>query len=693
MHSSPLLTSLTEFFEILLRTSGRGALMAVGVLAVQAALRRQLPARWRYSLWLAVLAALLLPSLPSPSINVAPYTETTVLRYAFPAPAVVEQDETLPPTNAAPVPVAPSRLSGWEIAALGWAAGAMILAAFWLSAHALLLSRFKRGAQATSEEIVAQVQECAEVVGLRRLPRILQAAAIESPAVTGFGRATLLLPADVEDRFTATELRFVLLHELAHLRRGDVLLNWLVTALLALHWFNPVLWFAAARLRMDRENACDATVLGLCAGDERSAYGHTLLKLHTVLAGCHRNPAFVGILERAGSLRQRIQHIATYRSGGAAWGIGAALLAMGWLLCTGVELVAQTVATSPVVAPEANLESRLLQRLSSSQQIEIETRVFAIDPSEGSITMGAFIVPHEILGESSEAANSWVLNSEQGKQFLEKLSQTKGVESISVPGIITKHSQRAVIEMIREFRYATDWSEPPGSAVPEPTNFETRNVGVSIEFEPTVALRSSDVDHAVIDLNVVPQLVYFGGMEDGKTPGGHAVQRPKFIDSRRAASSVSVFGGQHVLMVHTMDLPEGNPWEVQPNLKASEVKLRRRTILWLISPRLLNLNTAGSNIASELFKPRDWRLVDAPIEQWVAYFTEQSRALDPLKRGLNLAFGKPATEPRRVTMDLKATSLISALDLAAKAAGMRVQDQGTNTLLLTSDTSKDSNPR
>lgn len=689
MHSSPLLTSLTEFFEILLRTSGRGALMAVGVLAVQAALGRQLPARWRYSLWLAVLAALLLPPLPSPSINVAPYTETTVLRYAFPAPAAVEQNETLPPTNAAPVPVAPSRLSGWEIATLGWAAGAMIAIAFWLSAHALLLRRFQRGAQATSEEIVAQVQECAEVVGLRRLPRILQAAAIQSPAVTGFGRATLLLPADVEDRFTAAELRFVLLHELAHLRRGDVLLNWLVTALLALHWFNPVLWFAAARLRMDRESACDASVLCLCASDERSAYGHTLLKLHTVLAGCHRNPAFVGILERAGSLRQRIQHIATYRSGGAAWGIGAALLAVGWLLCTGVELVAQTAATSPVVAPEANLESRLLQRLSSAQQIEIETRVFSIDPSVG----GAFTVPHEILGESSEAAISGVLTSEQEKQFLEKLSQTKGVESISVPRITTKNSQRAVIEVIREFRYAFEWSEPPGSAVPEPTKFETRNVGVSFEVEPTVVLRSSDVDHAVIDLNFVPQLVYFGGMEDGKTPGGQVVQRPKFIDSRRVTSSVSVFEGHHVLMAHTMDLPEGKPWEVQPNLKASDVKLRRRTILWLISPRVLELNTAGSNIASELFKPRDWRLVDAPIEQWVAYFTEQSRALDPLKRGLNLAFGKPATEPRRVTMDLKATSLISALDLAAKAAGMRVQDQGTNTLLLTSDTSKDSNPR
>ncbi len=139
-----------------------------------------------------------------------------------------------------------------------------------------------------------------------------------------------------------------------------------------------------------------------------------------------------------------------------------------------------------------------------------------------------------------------------------------------------------------------------------------------------------------------------------------------------------------------MDIPEGKPLEgdALDLRKTGEIKLHRRTVVWLVAARLLDPMTQVPGvppwkIARELFQARDWRLADAPIEQWVAYFAEQSRGLDPAGLGLNLVVGKPPAEGRRVTLDLKATSLLAALELAAKAAGMRVEEQEGNTLLLT----------
>jgi len=56
-------------------------------------------------------------------------------------------------------------------------------------------------------------------------------------------------------------LRYVFLHELGHLKRGDILVNWLMALPLVLHWFNPLVWYAIQRIRVDGESACDALAL------------------------------------------------------------------------------------------------------------------------------------------------------------------------------------------------------------------------------------------------------------------------------------------------------------------------------------------------------------------------------------------------------------------------------------------------
>src|SRR5207253_1977709 len=127
-----------------------------------------------------------------------------------------------------------------------------------------------------------------------------------------------------------------------------------------------------------------------------------------------------------------------------------------------------------------------------------------------------------------------VMTNPQFQVVIRALNQKKGIDLLSAPRVTTKSGQRAVIEIVREFRYATQFSPPqvptfsgggsgttvaPAVVTPvvvsptTPTKFDTRNTGVTLEVEPVVG-----ADGAIIDLNLVPQVVEFEGFINYGSP-------------------------------------------------------------------------------------------------------------------------------------------------------------------------------
>jgi len=127
-----------------------------------------------------------------------------------------------------------------------------------------------------------------------------------SPAVTGWLRPRLLIPEGLLNRLTQDEIRFLFLHELAHVKRADLAFNWLLTFLQILHWFNPVVWVALRRILAVREEVCDELVLRRCFPGASRDYGLTLLRLLEECAPRLRFPAVAGVLDDVRTLRQRI---------------------------------------------------------------------------------------------------------------------------------------------------------------------------------------------------------------------------------------------------------------------------------------------------------------------------------------------------------------------------------------------------
>lgn len=165
--------------------------------------------------------------------------------------------------------------------------GLFWLSLIWMTGTALGLLRIFRSVRlsrlAAAGSVSISDPSCHDLLerltmqlGLSRPPRLLESDRITSPVCLGFRRSTILLPSSWRE-WEQAELRSVLLHELGHVRRGDVAWQFLAGIACSVYWFHPLVWLAAWRMRVEREYACDDLVVH--SGEPPAGYARLLLHL------------------------------------------------------------------------------------------------------------------------------------------------------------------------------------------------------------------------------------------------------------------------------------------------------------------------------------------------------------------------------------------------------------------------------
>lgn len=320
-----------------------------------------------------------------PSANRAPTVPYLVTETPAPAIHVAAQARSAP---MHPVMIASAirRLLSWlrvnwrAVVAMLWLSGAVVVISHALTASVWLALRVRQASELHNPSLHRLLESCRRQAAARRSPRLVSAPRGMGPALLGIVRPVLLLPPDLPRRLTTSELRLVLLHELGHMRRADVALNWLLAVLEAAHWFNPVIWLAFGRLRADREMACDEWVLSRAApgarDDARRDYGRAILKLIESLPAGSVPAGAVGVLNggawlRKAQLRRRITMIALFdRSGRRASALGLAVsLAVGAVALTGA-VRADDEAPKPAAEQPARSEAAPDERAPAQQPDE-----------------------------------------------------------------------------------------------------------------------------------------------------------------------------------------------------------------------------------------------------------------------------------------------------------------------------------
>ena len=132
------------------------------------------------------------------------------------------------------------------------------------------LGRLLKQAKPAGTALESLVRDCAARVRLTRVPRVLVADQECSPFVCGVWRPTVVLPRSLEPLLSDGQLEPVIVHELAHVKRFDLLWNWIPQIARMLYFFNPVAHWVAFHVRLEGELACDGWAMaatGKAPGD------------------------------------------------------------------------------------------------------------------------------------------------------------------------------------------------------------------------------------------------------------------------------------------------------------------------------------------------------------------------------------------------------------------------------------------
>lgn len=288
--------------ELLLRILKWSALaggVTLLLLALKGPLDRRYRAKWRYWLWLALAAALvlspapwgdLLPEGAAPAVE-APVTirvpQTTIVvgqgglslapREAWEDRALIVEPAASPDAvqgTREPTRQEPRLLPLDAVLTAVWLAGAAALLLWRLVGSRAFARRTRRWSRPVPEAVAALCDGLRRDMGIKRAVPLAVCAAVDSPMAVGLFRPRLLLP---REDLGGQELEFILRHELTHIRRRDL---WYKLALLlaqTVHWFNPLVWLLVRQAEADIELTCDDAVMAGRCGEDRRAYSETLL--------------------------------------------------------------------------------------------------------------------------------------------------------------------------------------------------------------------------------------------------------------------------------------------------------------------------------------------------------------------------------------------------------------------------------
>ncbi len=252
-----------------------------------------------------------------------------------------------------------------------------VLAAIWFTGALLVLLRLaigtwrvgqlaRDGARVEDGMWLSLTQRLANRLGVSRPLTLLRGDSIAVPITWGIVYPAVLLPQDA-DTWPEERRRFVLVHEMAHVKRFDALTQLLAQLSVALFWFSPLVWLAAHRMRVEREHACDDYVLR--DGTAPSLYAGELLEMvRSIGTPRHERaaPAFAALAMARRSefegrmlaiLDPRLDRKTLNRRGTIMTGVIVALLTLPLAALRPFDQTPPTVATPPVSASTAKAPS------------------------------------------------------------------------------------------------------------------------------------------------------------------------------------------------------------------------------------------------------------------------------------------------------------------------------------------------
>lgn len=208
---------------------------------------------------------------------------------------------------------------GWIVAA--WLAGVALLSLRLAGAWVFVQRMTRVGVMEPPRALADAARRLAAALGVRRTVAVLASTLVHVPTVVGWLRPVILVPVSALTGLTPRQVELLILHELAHVRRHDYLVNLLQTVGETLLFYHPAVWYVGRQVRAEREHCCDELAVGVAGVREYAGALATLEELR------HRAPA-LAVAANGGSLLARVRRLVQPAPRPAPPRLGAAVLAL-----------------------------------------------------------------------------------------------------------------------------------------------------------------------------------------------------------------------------------------------------------------------------------------------------------------------------------------------------------------------------
>lgn len=309
---SQIAETLAELGTWTLRNSVAGGILIVLLGILYLVFRKQVATGFWVILWTVAGVRLLLPVAPESSLSLfnlgttlqpdrTPDSRFASAGIAGSAPIEALAIESMKSVDGLVNPPRESPCLPFVLSSI-WIVGAVGIPLFALAGYAAMARQVRRYPAVDDSSLERILRQCAREAGFEKAPTLVEGSEGTGVAVFGGLRPThLIIPRHFSRQFSPPEIRSVFLHEMAHIRRGDLLWNWITLVVESLHWFNPLVWWAGRRFTAERELLCDRFVLAKLSGKDQHTYGQALIK--TVEYGIRPSPVIVPFLSRKGVVR------------------------------------------------------------------------------------------------------------------------------------------------------------------------------------------------------------------------------------------------------------------------------------------------------------------------------------------------------------------------------------------------------
>ena len=283
--------------DTLVQVALYSAAITAGILLFRFILKNRISSKLQYLMWWLLILRLLMPvtpdiglhfnlqdmllkqahqaelPTPAPVLDVAPASvPNTQSSYESVAPAVQPDTDVAPSQH-----VNPAKSTDWySIVFVVWLLGAIGFLGWLIFVKLRYYESLQHLMAGGPREVYELYDKCCNELGVKPLPLWIVNKSM-SPGIAFFGEPVLLVPLSLCN--DESRLRFALLHELTHKKRGDHYMTLLLNILRAVYWFDPVVHFAFSELRSDMESACDSDVLAYIGHEQKRGYLTVILDM------------------------------------------------------------------------------------------------------------------------------------------------------------------------------------------------------------------------------------------------------------------------------------------------------------------------------------------------------------------------------------------------------------------------------